>query len=255
MATRLPDEFNAKYDLIKVTRDDLEAIYEAFATVYKSPSEHHRPLDARLITDDNERWFIWNADDFNGLLEKCDVKTRQKYNFTKFTISFIIDDNDPDKMLIIYPEAKLELSESTATFYISRLDKPELLELRDTVDGILNNRTRWINNVNNNALTSFIIAILTVAATFLFYSMNRAIMTTFDIFIVLVLYVVLALAFYFVLIRILYKSSHVKFDLKSKSDLPKKRFAPTKEEIIWGIVLAIIGGATTWLMPEILKRI
>ena len=35
MAIRLPDEFNVKYDLIKVTREDLEAIYEAFSTTYK----------------------------------------------------------------------------------------------------------------------------------------------------------------------------------------------------------------------------
>ena len=60
---------------------------------------------------------------------------------------------------------------------------------------------------------------------------------------------------YVILRTILYKDIHVKFDLKSKSDLQKTRFTLTKWEVIWAIVLAIIGGVTTWLMPEILKLV
>ena len=79
----------------------------------------------------------------------------------------------------------MELSESAATFYISRVDKPELLALRDTVDGILKNRTRWANNINNVALSAVLMTLISVAATALFFLLNISFLTVFNAFIVL----------------------------------------------------------------------
>lgn len=213
MAKRLPDEFNKKYRLLSLSRDDLKSIYNAFRRAYKN---NLKDIDARLITDKNEIWQLENEHDFDELPDAT-YKDRDgkpyKNNFVKLTIHATrqhdIDDEYKKPMV-----SDLELSRNRAAFYVSRLDKPQMAILRDAVDGLLSKRERYANLIAHPAVGAFTIAIAAVFLSILFIiylAFTPIRLTFFDAGVVLILYTIICVAYYVFAVLSMERTRHVIF--------------------------------------------